>query len=135
MQRLIPRTPSSAHAPTPPLAATPASRPSHAKSRPLAAVLLAAAVAALAGIVSQLMDTWADEHLFATWVALWAVVFAGSLFLAGTTQRMGQRLTGKLNAWARRQAQARADARFLRIAQLDSRVVADLHAAQGREDD
>lgn len=94
---------------------TPATSPS--RGRPIAAVLLAAAVAALAGIVGQLMDTWADEHLFATWVALWAVVFAGSLFLAGTARRMGHRVMACLDAWGHRRAQARAAARAQRFAQ------------------
>ncbi|WP_101050007.1 hypothetical protein [Macromonas nakdongensis] len=105
-----------AHRPPAP-AAAPAHRPAAhtTPGRPIAAVLLAAAVAALAGIVSQLMDTWADEHLFAAWVALWAVVFAGSLFLAGTAQRIGQRVMQRLNAWGRDRAQARAETRRRRF--------------------
>lgn len=109
-----------AHRPAPPASRpnVPATAPA-VRGRPIAAVLLAAAVAALAGIVSQLMDTWADEHLFATWVALWAVVFAGSLFLAGTAQRMGQRVMARLDAWGQRRAQARAAARARRFAQTE----------------
>ena len=60
--------------------------------RVLSALLLAAAVAALAVTVNQLMDTWAEDHLLTVWVALWAVVFAGSLLLAGTARRMAENI-------------------------------------------
>lgn len=77
----------------------------------LAAFLLAAAVAALAVATDRLMATWADEHLLKTWFALWAVVFAGSLLFAGTARRMGQRLMGALDTWARKRAAKHAAAR------------------------
>lgn len=83
----------------------------HHSGRLLATLLLAAAVAALALATDRLMSTWADDHVFKTWLALWAVVFAGSLLFAGTARRMGQRLMAGLDAWARQRAQARAEAR------------------------
>ncbi|GAB3187491.1 hypothetical protein [Hydrogenophaga aquatica] len=101
-------------------------------SRPLAALLLAAAVAALAVVADQLIATWADGHLMAAWVAMWAVVFAGTLLLAGTARRMSQRVMAGLDAWARRRAEARAEARYLALAQSDARVMADLQAARDR---
>lgn len=64
--------------------------------RVLSALLLAAAVAALAVTVNQLMDTWAEDHLLTAWVALWAVVFAGSLLLAGTASRMAHSIVARL---------------------------------------
>ena len=64
--------------------------------RMLSALLLAAAVAALAVTVNQLMDTWAEDHLLTAWVALWAVVFAGSLLLAGTAQRVAHSIMARL---------------------------------------
>lgn len=102
--------------------------------RPLAALLLAAAVAALAVATDRLMASWADEHLLATWVALWAVVFAGSLLLAGTARRTAQRVVAGLDRWARARAQARAEARYLLLARHDPRVMADLQAARDRAD-
>jgi len=45
-------------------------------TRTLAAMLLAAIVAAFVVVADQMMDTWADGHLLAAWVALWAVAFA-----------------------------------------------------------
>lgn len=102
--------------------------------RVLAALLLAAAVAALAVTVDQMIGNWGEDHLLAAWVAMWAVVFAGSLVLAGTARRTARRVMAHLNTWARRQAQARADARFLAMAQVDSRLAADLQAAKSRQE-
>lgn len=63
------------------------STPRSDSDRALSVLLLAAAVAALAVTVNQLMDTWAEDQLLTAWVALWAVVFAGSLLLAGTARQ------------------------------------------------
>jgi low affinity Fe/Cu permease len=102
----------------------------HADSdRALSALLLAAAVAALAVTLDQLIGTWADEHLLTAWVALWAVVFAGSLLLAGTAHRMAGRVRSGLDAWARRRAEARAEERFVALAQRDPRLLADISVA------
>ena len=87
-----------------------ASRPENARG--LAALLLAAAVAALAVVADQLIETWIDDHLFLAWVALWAVVFAGSLLLTGTMRRMSIRAIASLDQWAARRARARATARL-----------------------
>ena len=97
--------------------------------RALSALLLAAAVAALAVTVDQLIGTWADDHLLTAWVALWAVVFAGSLLLAGTARRTAARVRVALDNWARRRAEARAEARFLALAQRDPRLLADISVA------
>lgn len=88
------------------------------QGRLLAALLLAAAIAALAVAAERLMASWSDEHLLATWLGLWAVVFAGSLLLAGTARRTAQRVIGQLDAWARRRAVARAHVRTQRLIQL-----------------
>ncbi len=109
-----------------------ASRQASSVGRPLAALLLAAAVAALAVAADRLMASWADEHLLATWVALWAVVFAGSLVLAGTMRRVAQRVVLSLDAWARQRAEARAEARALILARQDPRLMAEIQAARDR---
>ena len=88
----------------------PSSKPENARG--LAALLLAASVAALAVVADQLIETWLDDHLFLAWVALWAVVFAGSLLLTGTVRRMSARAIGRLDLWAAQRAQARAAARL-----------------------
>jgi undecaprenyl pyrophosphate phosphatase UppP len=92
---------------------TPSSKPENARG--LAALLLAASVAALAVVADQLIETWLDDHLFLAWVALWAVVFAGSLLLTGTVRRMSARAVARLDQWAARRAQTRAAARLLAV--------------------
>lgn len=99
-------------------------------ARGLAALLLAASVAALAVVADQLIDTWADNHLFLAWTALWAVVFAGSLLLTGSARRLSRRAVAGLNQWARNRAQARAEARFLALAEQDPRLMAELRAIE-----
>ncbi len=79
--------------------------------RLLAALLFAAAVAGLAVATERLMATWADEHLLKTWLAMWSVVFAGSLLFAGTARRMAHRVMDVLNSWARKRAAKHAAAR------------------------
>jgi hypothetical protein len=111
-------------------AAAAASRQPMENSRGLAAMLLAAAVAALAVVADQLIDTWADGHLMLAWIVLWSVVFVGSLLLTGTARRASQGMIAGLNGWARARAQARADARLLNMAAHDPRVRAELRAVQ-----
>jgi hypothetical protein len=101
--------------------------------RMLAATLLAAAVAALAVVADRLVATWSDGDLLATWLALWGVVFAGSLLLAGTARRVAQRVMAGLDGWAQQRATRRAEARFQRLARADARLMADLAAVRFRE--
>lgn len=101
----------------------PAASPENARG--LAALLLAASVAALAVVADQLIETWIDDHLFLAWVAMWAVVFSGSLLLTGTARRMSARAVAKLDQWALGRAQARAAAR-LRARQAVAQVDAPL---------
>lgn len=104
-------------------------------SRALAALLLAAAVAAMVVVADQVIDSWADGHVFLAWVLLWAVVFAATLVFAGTARRMSQRAMSGLNRWAQHAAQRRADARLWAIAKTDARVMGELVAAQQRVED
>ncbi|UBQ05148.1 hypothetical protein LCC91_11460 [Tepidimonas taiwanensis] len=98
--------------------------------RALATLLLAAGVAALAVVTDRLVDTWADGHLFAAWVLMWAVVFLGSVVLASPARHAAHRLIMALNAWARRRAQARAEARMEALARADARIRAEIEAAR-----
>lgn len=99
-------------------------------ARGLAAMLLAAAVAALVVLADQLIDTWADGHLFLGWVALWVVIFAGSALLAGTARRMAGSTLAALDSWSRSLAEARAEARLWELAKLDPRLKAELIRAR-----
>jgi hypothetical protein len=100
----------------------------------LAAMLLAAIVSALLVVADQMLETWADGHLMAAWVALWAVGFAAIAMLAGTVRRFSAKVVGELNAWAARAAQSRADERLWSIALKDARVMSDLQTALARDD-
>lgn len=102
-------------------------------TRGLAAMLLAAIVAALVVAADQVVDTWADGHLLAAWIALWAVGFAALALFAGTARRLAARVVGGLNGWSQRVAQARADERVWAIALQDARVMSDLRAALSRQ--
>ncbi|MBA4252589.1 MAG: hypothetical protein B7Y96_00245 [Comamonadaceae bacterium 32-67-11] len=101
--------------------------------RPLAVLGLAAGVALLALASSRWLNTEADGFLLWAWMALWALLFVGCLVLSGTTGRMSQRVAWALNQWARRRALARADARFLALAQHDARLQAELRMQQDRQ--
>ena len=57
-------------------------------ARPLAGMLLAAAMAALLVAADQVIDSWADGHLLAAWVALWTVTFAALALLATPLRRL-----------------------------------------------
>ena len=53
----------------------------------LSAMLLAAMVSALVVVADQLIDTWADGHLLAAWVALWAVGFGALAIFGGAARK------------------------------------------------
>ncbi|BAO81994.1 hypothetical protein SRAA_2140 [Serpentinimonas raichei] len=98
--------------------------------RPLAVLLLALGVVLLALASAQLLSERANDYLLLAWLALWLLLFAGCLLLAGTAHRMAQRSAEALDHWAQRRAQARADARFAALAQHDARLQAELRAQQ-----
>ena len=102
------------------------------RSRGLAGMLLAAAVAALVVVADQLVSIWADGHLFLAWVAMWAVVFASMALFSGAARRLSQRLVRALDSWARHQAEARAEERFMLLAQRDPRMMAEFRRAQAQ---
>ena len=98
----------------------------------LSAMLLAAMVSALVVVADQLIDTWADGHLLAAWVALWAVGFAALAVFGGAARKLAVTTTVALDEWSQRVAQSRADQRLWAIAQSDPRVMADLQMAISR---
>jgi hypothetical protein len=103
--------------------------------RSLSRLLLAAVVAAMVVVADQLIDTWADGHLLAAWVTLWAVGFVAVGLFAGATRELASRLMTGLDAWSARLAQRRADERLWAIAQTDARLMADLQGAINRNAD
>ena len=103
-------------------------------TRTLAAMLLAAIVAALVVVADQMMATWADGHLLAAWVALWAVVFAAVGLFAGVSKTLAIQTKQALDAWSARMARRRSDERLWSIAQTDARLMAELQGALSRSD-
>lgn len=101
----------------------------------LSAMLLAAMVSSMVVVADQLIETWVDGHLMLAWVALWLVGFAALAIFAGAARKVAGTVVGALDAWSRRQAQARADARLWAMAKSDPRLMADLSAAQLRSGD
>ncbi len=100
----------------------------------LALLLLSAVVAALVVVADQMMDTWADGHMLAAWVALWAVAFAAVGLFAGATRQLAAKLLSSLDAWSANLARRRADERLWSIAQTDARLMAELQGAMNRGD-
>ena len=98
----------------------------------LSAMLLAAMVAALVVVADQLIDTWADGHLLAAWVALWLVGFAALAIFAGAARKLAMAFNNVLNEWIEEAKRVNADRQLWAIAQMDSRVMADLIAAKTR---
>ena len=98
-------------------------------TRGLTSLLLAAVVAGLVLVADQLVDTWADDHLFAAWVALWTLLFATLAVFAPVIKRGLDQAADELSDWRAQAAEARSEAAFLASAYNDPRVMADLRAA------
>ena len=101
-------------------------------ARGLATLLLSALTAAIVVVAYQVMDSVAEGHLLAMWMALWIVAFAALALLAGTTSQLAAQAKSRLDAWSRNRAQARADQRLWTMAQHDSRLMAELQMAMMR---
>lgn len=95
----------------------------------LTTLVLAAVVAAMVLVADQLGDTWAEEHLFAAWVALWTLVFATLAVFAPLAKGLVDTVATEFAAWRKEVAQGRAEAAFLETAERDPRVMAELRAA------
>ena len=107
---------------------------SFSPTRTLAAMLLSAVVAAFVVVADQMMDTWADGHLLAAWVALWAVAFAAVGLFAGASKSLAIQIKNGLDTWSAKLAQNRSDDRMWAIAQTDPRLMSDLQSAMAREE-
>ena len=90
-------------------------------TRTLAVMLLAAVVAAFIVVADQMIDTWAEGHLLAAWVALWAVAFAAVGLFAGVSKTVAIQLKSGLDRCAANMAQRHSDERLWAIAQTDAR--------------
>jgi hypothetical protein len=80
-------------------------------------------------VADQLIETWADGHLLAGWVALWSVAFVALALLAPAAKRAAAGLSVYAKAWAHRLKLAENEARYLETAHSDPRIMAELQAA------
>jgi hypothetical protein len=108
---------------------------SFSPTRTLAAMLLAAIVAAFVVVADQMMTTWADGHLLAAWVALWAVAFAAVGLFAGVSKTLAIQAKQALDAWSASMARRRSDERLWSIAQTDARLMSELQSALSRSNE
>lgn len=108
---------------------------SSTSSKTLATWMLAAGVAALVVTTDHLIDDWAQTHVVAAWLALWAVAVLAIAALRGVTRLLAQNLMTGLDAWSAHVARRRADQRLWAMAQSDSRMMCDLQTAMDRAQD
>ncbi len=104
-------------------------------AKALSSLLLAAGVAALVVTTDQMIDDWAETHVLASWLALWAVAVLAIAALRGVTRMLAQKLMAGLDNWSAQVARRRADQRLWAMAQSDSRMMRDLQTAMDRADD
>jgi hypothetical protein len=117
------------HLPAPAAVAAPAS-----STKTLATFLLAAGVAGLVVMADQLIDDWAETHVIASWLALWAVAVLAIGALRGVSRLFAQKMMATLDGWSARVARRRADERLWTMAQSDERLMHDLQTAMDRAD-
>ena len=103
-------------------------------ARGLATFLLAAVVSGLLFAANQLIDTWADGHLLAAWIALWAVAFAALALAAGPIRRAVLSVkefdgSALYAAWSERRKARIQDEKMWDYAQQDARLMADIMRA------
>lgn len=99
-------------------------------TRGLSLMLLAAMVSALVVVADQLVETWADGHLFAAWVAMWLLGFVALAVFTAPARKLANVVMAALDGWSERLARSRSDARLWALAKADPRIMTDLDAAR-----
>ncbi len=98
----------------------------------LAGMLLTAVAASLAVLANEVVTTWADEHLFVAWTAMWLIAFATLALVASSCREVSCAAMARVATWRVRRAQERADAAYWQVARNDQRLMAELQAAVDR---
>jgi hypothetical protein len=103
-------------------------------ARGVATFLLAAVVSGLILAANQLIDTWADGHLLAAWIALWTVAFAALALAASPIRRAVLSVknfdgSAMYAAWSARRKARIADEKMWDYARHDQRLMADIMRA------
>ena len=102
-------------------------------SRPLAGMLLAAAMAALLVAADQVIDSWVDGHLLAAWVALWTVTFAALALLATPLRKVANTGASWVSVYIKARRVRRQEEDMWELARHDSRVMAEIRLASLRQ--
>ena len=102
-------------------------------TRASASLLLAAIVAALLVVASQVIDTWTEGHLLAAWIVMWAVAFASLALFATPAKRAAAALRVGLKRWNAARKQAAEDDQLWNLALTDARVMADISRAMSAD--
>jgi hypothetical protein len=103
-------------------------------ARSVATLLLAAVVSGLLFAANQLIDTWADGHLLAAWIALWLVAFAAMALAAEPIRRAVRNVknfdgSAMYAAWSARRKMRIHDEKMWDYARHDERLMADIMRA------
>ena len=101
-------------------------------AKTLATLLCAAVVAALVVVADRLIGAWADGHLLATWVMMWAVAFAALGLFAPMVQTAARTFGAGYQAWSLRVQNAREEEAYWQSALNDPRIMAEYQAAKLR---
>ena len=106
----------------------------NASSITLSTWVLTSGVAALVVLADHLLDDWAETHVMAAWLTLWAVAVLGIVTLRGVSRWLAQSIISVLNNGSAHLARRRADERLWAMAQSDSRLMNELQTAMDRAD-
>jgi hypothetical protein len=103
-------------------------------ARGVATFLLAAVVSGLVFAANQLIDTWADGHLLAAWIALWLVAFAALALMAEPIRAAVEKVkttdgSAMYAAWSARRKARLHDEKMWECARHDERLMADIMRA------
>ena len=102
-------------------------------ARGTASLLLAAVVAGLLVVTSEIVSNWTDGHALAAWIMMWAVAFAGLALLAAPIAQAAIGFKGSFQAWNERRLQAAEDDKLWNLALTDARVMAELSRAMSSD--
>ena len=101
-------------------------------AKTLATLLTAAVVAALVVVADRVIDTWADGHLLATWVIMWAVAFAALGFFAPMVKQGATKLATRYEAWSHAARIKQEEEAYWQSALNDPRIMGEYQAAKLR---
>ena len=101
-------------------------------AKTLATLLSAAVVATVVVVADRLIDAWADGHLLATWVMMWAVAFAALGLFAPMVKTATGAFGASYQAWSLRVQDAREEEAYWQSALNDPRIMAEYQAAKLR---